>query len=366
MKGESNMKRILPLILTLVLLCAVLPAASADSGSAAHSFTVTNIEQDNMIIGRCVAPAGFAVSSNAYCCTENQNSEFPWLLTVGATSPDGITMIYMSNKGYYYDGSTPDGTFVTQFLTPALQYMTAAEYCDYWTSRLNPGTEITVLEENSHPELQSTLRQREQAYLNQVNSMSPYGITAQQDAQTVCTRCYYVTGNGENCYFIISTATHGIRINVTSASPLTTISSTYILWDSPYVYAMICPESLWAANRDIFTVFMENTSVNDQFMLANKRLSTELQSMMTGINLSSGENYSRRVMQEETSSGNDYNSERFTDYMFDQNDYTLSDGSHIKVSSAYDYVYEGDNGIVYYSNSAFGQPGGSTQLTPNR
>ena len=72
------------------------------------------------------------------------------------------------------------------------------------------------------------------------------------------------------------------------------------------------------------------------------------------------------VMREETASGDDYDEERFSDYIFDQNDYTLSDGRHVKVSTAYDYVFEGDNGNVYYSNSLSDQPGGSTQLYPNR
>ena len=71
-------------------------------------------------------------------------------------------------------------------------------------------------------------------------------------------------------------------------------------------------------------------------------------------------------MREETEKGDDYDDERFTDYLFDQNDYTLSDGSHVKVPTDYDYVYEGDGGVVYYSDSAFSQPGGTTQLYPNR
>ena len=70
-------------------------------------------------------------------------------------------------------------------------------------------------------------------------------------------------------------------------------------------------------------------------------------------------------MKEETARGNDYDDERVTDYIFDQNDYTLEDGSHVKVSTGYSYVWEGDNGNVYASNSLFDQPGGSTQLYPN-
>jgi hypothetical protein len=70
------------------------------------------------------------------------------------------------------------------------------------------------------------------------------------------------------------------------------------------------------------------------------------------------------VLSSSTSSDDTYNDERYTDYIFDQNDYTLSDGTHVKVSTAYDYVYEGDNGVVYFSDSAFPEPG--TRLTPNR
>lgn len=355
------MKRILLLILSMIFLCIALPAASADT------VLLTRIKQDDMIIGRCVAPASYTIKSQAYCCTEKQCLDHPWLLYVGAYSPDGIVMEYLSDQGYYSDSSTPDGSFVTQFLTPALHYMTAAEYCDYWVNLLNPGAKITLVEENTHPELQAILRRKEQSFLNQVNSMgNSIGITAERDSRTVCTRCYYINESDKNSYFIISTSTHGIWISASLPGPFVTVGSSYTLWEAPYVYTMSCPENLWNSNRDVFTVFMENTSVNDQFLLANQRLSSELQSMMTGVNLIGGESYSRRVMQETTSTGDYYNEERFTDYIFDQNDYTLSDGSHVKVSTAYDYVYEGADGAVYYSSSAFDQPGGSTQLTPNR
>ena len=140
----------------------------------------------------------------------------------------------------------------------------------------------------------------------------------------------------------------------------------YILWDAPYVYSMLCPVDQWDQASAMFAVFTENTSVSDQFLLANQRLSTEIWSSLTGIDLVGGKEIGERIMREETSAGDDYDEERFTDYIFDANDYTLSDGSHVKVSTAYDHVYEGDNGVVYYSDSAFAQPGGSTELTPNR
>ena len=57
--------------------------------------------------------------------------------------------------------------------------------------------------------------------------------------------------------------------------------------------------------------------------------------------------------------------DRFTDYIFDRNTYTTSDGYDVSISTSYDYVWEGDNGTVYYSDSAFDMPYGAEQLYPN-
>ena len=60
-----------------------------------------------------------------------------------------------------------------------------------------------------------------------------------------------------------------------------------------------------------------------------------------------------------------YMADQFSDYILGQNDYTLSNGDHVKVPNSYDYVYEGTDGNVYVSGSSFDQPAGSTQLYPN-
>ena len=60
-----------------------------------------------------------------------------------------------------------------------------------------------------------------------------------------------------------------------------------------------------------------------------------------------------------------YMADQVSDYILGQNDYTLSNGDHVKVPTSYDYVYEGDDGNVYVSESSFDQPAGSTQLYPN-
>jgi|GEM_PF-4197480 len=349
------------------------PAVSTQSpGSAdALSFTVTDIVQNGMVMGRCTAPAGYTVSGEGYCCTLQQSAGNPWQLGVTALSPDASVMLsYASMRDFYTENGaeTQDGTFNLKYYTPMLHYMTASEYCDYWAAQLNTASGPTLVEENSFPHLQARLDRQAEAFKNTVNAqMSGLGLSADEVAYTMAQRRYALTApNGVDYYFVVSTVTRGTWYTATLPGPLVTLVGHYILWDAPYVYSMLCPVDQWEQASAMFTVFTENTSVSDQFLLANQRLSSEIWSVLTGIDLTGGKEMSEGVMREETTAGDDYDDERYTDYIFDQNDYTLSDGRRVKVSTAYDYVYEGDNGTVYYSDSAFAQPGGSTQLYPNR
>ena len=347
------------------------PEAKAPA-AAAGNFKVTNIKADDMIIGRCVAPEEYTVTSRAFCCTEEQSAGNPWLLAVSAISPEGVGLTYSSAQNFYtVPGADPslDGTFHMKFMTPILHYMNAAEYCDYWAKRMNGSVKkIELVKENNYPELQEQLDKQAEAYKGLNNRLTAgSGLTVSKVKNTMAARIYYMESDtGLPYYFVVATATRGVWYDTHLDGPIVDIDSSYILWDSPCVYTMLCPPAMLDSVGDVLTTFIENTSVTDQFMVANQRVSTEILSMMTGINLSGLESYSRKFMQEETAKGDDYSEERFSDYIFDQNDYTLSDGSHVKVPTNYEYVWEGDNGMVYYSDSAFAQPGGSTQLTPNR
>ena len=145
------------------------------------------------------------------------------------------------------------------------------------------------------------------------------------------------------------------------------IVKDYVVWQVPFNYVIVCEAAEWDALEPVFNQFVDNTSVSDQFTAANKRLAEDLWARVNmKETLESGLTYSIEVMREETASGDSYDDDRFTDYLFDQNDYTLSDGSHVKVSTDYDYVYQLDNGNVVYTDSALYEPGGATQLYPNR
>ena len=349
------------------------PAPKKTSGEgSALAFAVTNIEQSGMVMGRCTAPVGYEVSSQAFCNTEEQSAGCPWQLKVAAQSDAGCLLTYQSAREYIANatGTTEDGTYNMTYFTPMLHYMTAPEYCDYIASQLTGNvTHIEVVEENTYPELQPELRAKEAASMKLKNSqLNPLGMSIDKEVIDYCTRRYYVeTDNGLKFYYCVATGTAGSWMTATMNGPIVSTKSTAILWDVPYVYTMLCPAYLWDEQGAAFETFVENTSVSDQFLLANQKLSQDLWDIITGRKRTPDlDEYSRSVMRDATDEGSDYDDERFTDYIFDQNDYTLSDGSHVKVSTSYDYVAEGDNGNVYYSNSLDGIPQWATQLTPNR
>ncbi len=230
-------------------------------------------------------------------------------------------------------------------------------------------TRIEVVEENTFPEMQAELRAREAASMKLKNSqLNPLGMSIDREVYDYCMRRYYVeTDTGLKFYYCVSTGTAGSWLTANMYGPLVSTKSTAILWDVPYVYTMLCPAHLWDQQGAAFAAFTGNTTVSDQFLLANQKLSQDLWDIITGRKSPTNlDEYSQSVMRDATSEGSDYDDERFTDYIFDQNDYTLSDGSHVKVSTAYDYVAEGDNGNVYYSDSLDAIPLWATQLTPNR
>ena len=57
--------------------------------------------------------------------------------------------------------------------------------------------------------------------------------------------------------------------------------------------------------------------------------------------------------------------DRFSDYIFDQNNYVTSDGYSVKVSTSYDYVWDTGGGYIGYSTSAFDVPAGAELLYPS-
>ena len=86
--------------------------------------------------------------------------------------------------------------------------------------------------------------------------------------------------------------------------------------------------------------------------------------MLANRSLSGAESACRSVVSDLTDSSID-NTERFCDYILSQNDYTLPDGSSVKVPLEYDYVYGDANGNLYATTRPSDAPAGMDALKRN-
>ena len=128
------------------------------------------------------------------------------------------------------------------------------------------------------------------------------------------------------------------------------------------------PEEEYEANKEIYEQFVTNTTVSDQFIDALGKVQYQLTQerlQQSGGSMSAITGDCQSSMSSSMGSDSSYMADQFSDYILGQNDYTLSNGDHVKVPNSYDYVYEGTDGNVYVSGSSFDQPAGSTQLYPN-
>ena len=357
------------------------PDANYYSGNApraqfgdALSLYMTDLVGGGMVLGHAAVPEGWTVDTQAYVCGTGQSLENPWMLLATATNGADAAMSYNSARNYLevlrWDGGTghQDGSYNAQLHVPMLYYKDAAKYCDYLASQFAHGGVPTLVEENRYPEADAALRQKERTLYDLANANAGLAnIHVDAVECSVCQRRYALDYQGIPSYLCFMAGVEAIQsTGGLGGIYVDTIIST-ISWEVPFCYSIICPQDRWDAYRPVFDQFVENTSVSDEFTAANDRLSRELIAILTGqISLSPGAAYSEDVMRQEAGSGDSYDGERFTDYLFDQNDYTLSDGTHVKVSTEYDYVYQLDNGNVLYTDSALYEPGGGTQLYPNR
>lgn len=333
------------------------------------SFSITDVVENENAVGRCAAPAGYRTDYDVFICTLGQSAMNPCLAFITAYRENGPEMYYWSARDYISgvteEDATQDGQFNYDFQTPMLHYMTATEFCDYLAGYFfdQLGAEdISVLETDTFPQLQDFLAGEAQRHIRESDIGSMGGLlTIDRDVITLCRRSYAFTAGGTDYRCVIFTGNEASYFTLHGYSNV-----HWVNWGVPFTYVMFCPAQDWAEGSAAFELFIGNTTVSDQFMSANKNMSDALWAgIRKAHDVTDCVSIATTALDRETSAGDDYEDERFTDYIFDQNDYTLSDGSHVKVSTAYDYVYEGDNGMVYYSDSAFSQPGGSTQLYPN-
>lgn len=356
-----------------------------DSAAPVQEYKTTDITDPatGLKVARAYAPVGYIIDGQTIWNGKWQSLTAPAQVYLTAMSQDGNTVMgyyspvcYEQILEYSQNGYSlmehQDGAFDSQTLIPMLTFMTADTYCDYMAQTILPGQQLEFCsQEEITREVQNLMDTRaDELYQQSCQLLQGTGYNVDGAYVGAAQREYRVFLNGYPFKFIISSVTEGTQLSYSEefAYNMGTVNQTMIAWDSPGCYFMLTPEEECETNKDIFNQFGSNTTVSDQFIQA-------LANVRNQITQSGSQNYSsmsditgecQSSMSSSMGSEDTYTTtDQFSDYIFDQNDYTLSNGDHVKVPSSYDYVYEGTDGNVYVSDSGFDQPGGSTQLDPN-
>ena len=339
---------------------------SADTIST--PFTMTKIEDSDtsLTIARMYAPSDYSIvqaldsygNANTVC-----SPACPWQLTLVADSPDYRTEImYCSQMSYIYSQQMYQEGTLYYGISSMLEPMTASAYADRIVQMVynNVGDIYCVDIKEATDEEQAYLQNRAQTLYDYYDSsFSTTGFMSMDGAMsTYIEKEYAFEYNGEEYTVIVITATNLVQYTQSMGS----FSDTLVQMTVPYVYVYTSPSVETDAGRGNFDLFMSNTRVSDEFLIATQKVSLELENAITsGTNPSIDNDEISEILG--TGEGT-YDTEEFCDYILSQNSYTTSDGKVVKIPNSYDYVYEGENGNIYASNSA-DQPAGSTRLYAN-
>lgn len=130
-------------------------------------------------------------------------------------------------------------------------------------------------------------------------------------------------------------------------------------WE-PYLFtvASFSDEQTYIDNCDLYRFLISNMILCKDFLYLNQILGSQYVEMATKYNLEIT-NYAHEVMmqyQQETMQQEDAWVKNFSDYIYDQTTYTMSDGAEVAVPTSADYVYSDGNNVIW-SNSAMYEPG---------
>ena len=338
------------------------------SGDVSTAFTMTRIEDPDtgLAIARMYAPSDYSITqtldsygnANTVC-----SPACPWQVVLVADSPDYQTeMMYCSQMSYVYSQQMYQEGTLYYGISSMLEPMNASAYADRIVQMVynNVGDIYIVDTKEATDEEQAYLQDRAQNiydYYDSSFSTTDF-ISLDGTASTYIEKEYAFEYNGEAYSVIVITATDLVQYTQTMAG----FTDTLVQMTVPYVYVYAAPSDEIDAGRANFDLFMSNTRVSDEFLILTQKVSMELEKAITSGTSPSIDN--DEIADVLGTGDGTYDSEEFCDYILSQNSYTTSEGKVIKVPNSYDYVYEGENGNIYVSNST-DQPAGSTRLYAN-
>lgn len=369
----------------LVLLC-IAPSASADLTSLIAQGKVrqyTRFALTDQTLGieavRTIIPAGWQGGGDVSWPMQSIGS--PAYYVLQAASPDRkVAMFFISEMGYEEplyvtfvgapgvpelnrhipgDQLYREGAY-TEHGNPMLRLMTPEDYSAYVIRSLDPSIEtVSVVSAERDPEARKALAQiasDKEALLNQLSSNSPGIFIRDMKIDLAVMELKLARQRGDLRALAVTMIDSG-----TSGMDSSAYKSASILWFAKFTALYIATPDAFEANRDIFSVFLQNTITNAQWSRALSETGKEMGQVLVDIARRGAQQNIRNVQERakawskrineryESSLSNDSNHrilEGWTDVLLYRDNWEGPDGGVLKVDHDYDRVYEKD-GTIY-------------------
>ena len=351
------------------------PAPVYSGSSGAGSFSLQPIVWDGAGIGKAGVPAGYSLlTPEVNCCDSETCVGAPIRLRLvcdSDTTP--VRFVFYATQAFIERVKTgywrqKDWSRDGQMNIFMLRYHNAEQYSDLLASQLVTNPVFYRNEDTSF--YNSVLAEHLREYQNEVTEgLTRLGEQMNWTEVTAAHRTYTFDHNGTTYALCIMTE---VRAYQSKAG-----AEVATVWFVPAYYFMTCPLSMYEqVHGNEFKIFLENTAVSDTFINLSEKLTAQLAQQIknkwasdiaaSNAYVAAMNAFMERSVNDYLYSSNYSASDRFSDYIFDRNEYTTSDGYSVSISTSYDYVWEGSGGTVYYSNSALDVPYGATMLSPSR
>lgn len=337
---------------------------------------ITSPSFGNAVVGRTMIPEGWSVNvTDLFIGTESVTCPNAVLLRASDSAGE-CELVFLSRREYEqqllsamgYQVPSTDDSYDAGSLMHMLDYREAGDACDLMASvmygdGLSFVREIPLTDE----EEEITTRARDAYDTETRNAVAQSGLLAPgQGVEWTDVTLAKRTYSDGNDLVTVYAASSGFRFAMEGYG----FETETVFWAMPAVFMLRTPADVHDGYSEAFDVFCAATAVSSEYeqfrTLNSERLVSELiAARNSGTSYTPSGDFSDSG-ETTIDTGDTYTAmDGWDDVILDRTDYTTGDGSHIKVPTAFDHVFEGDNGTIYVGNSADG-PVGSVELSPTQ
>lgn len=324
----------------------------------------------NMVVGQMTAPDDWQVSEQVQW---SNYGNYPGMTQLSAVSPDGLRSFQLISTMSYYQTDSIFSSLGENETDPTTyrihrQYRTAEQFVELFISNLGCTSAQKLgsssIDSQSLGALQSVAEQHagETGY-SLVQSLANLGMSANlvgYESTVVDNRYAVTTQSGQTEYIEVFTLVWAYQTSWVVQNSSITVNEIY--WCVPFMYISTAEsEQALASTQNEFLTFVSNSQISPEFYYLVRQyrsyIENQLAQQLTNQIQAATEIQSQLMDGYSSSSDtNDRVTDMWSDYIYDRDDYTTSDGSTVKVPTYYDHVYETDSGDIYVTNDSLNVP----------